>query len=92
MTDTQASVDGPVARRERNRDAVLNWVGDDVVFNGGRLLDTYRDPLQVVGQSMFLREVLVGSGSVRLAMVIAVTRESGRHLGHRSDWYRFTTA
>lgn len=31
----------------------VNWLGDDVVFNGEPSLETYRDPSQVIGQPVF---------------------------------------
>jgi len=40
-------------RLNRRRAAFsVNWLGDDVVFNGAPSLETYRDPSQIIGEPM----------------------------------------
>ena len=43
----------PGNKLDRRRAAFsVNWLGDDIVYNGKPSLETYRDPSQVVGQSV----------------------------------------
>lgn len=43
----------PGNKLDRRRAAFsINWLGDDVVFNGEPSLETYRDPSQVIGQAI----------------------------------------
>lgn len=61
---TLHSADGNRLNRRRAAFSV-NWLGDDVVFNGTTSLQTYRDPSQVIGESMNCEKfpIVRGEGS-----------------------------